>query len=295
MPALLCLLLVAAPPDGLAPLWPGHAAPGAKADVVLRPEGPLVPGALGDVRLLVSDAVTDAPVEGADVSFRFFGPKGSPEVDVPARAGALPGHYLARFTPSAPGTGAFVASVDGDLAAGDGVPVVPSTPAPRRLPWPLGLVLVGAGVALARPRREAAALLALGLLCLASGDARAHGTYVPPPAAVAGADEYVAQEIQFALGIRTATGRIEAFEPPGGGAPRQFLAVPESAVVERDGKKLLFVRLAPERFVAREPKLGGTGITDGVESVAVLSGLELDEKVVVAGAAYLRNGGAAKP
>jgi hypothetical protein len=55
------------------------------------------------------------------------------------------------------------------------------------------------------------------------------------------------------------------------------------------------VRIGPERFVAREPKLGWQDQVGGVPQVAVLDGLDLDEKVVIQGAAFLRNGGAETP
>ncbi|MHB8419292.1 MAG: hypothetical protein ACYDCL_14540 [Myxococcales bacterium] len=292
----LWLLLAAAGPDGLAPLGPGYAGAGSRADVVLRPVSEVAAGRSVELKLLVSDALTDAPVSAAKVSLRLFGPQGSADLAADARAAALPGHYLARVTPLVAGSEAFVASVAGDLVAGDGVAVAAaSVPAPRRRSWPWASLCLGcAGMVLVLRRRPA--LLALCLLCSAAGDARAHGAYTPPPAAVPGADVYVAQEIQFALGLRTARGQIESFEPEGGeGAPRRFLAVPRSAIVERGGHELLFVRLAPERFVAREPKLGWETESDGADEVAVLSGLELDENVVVRGAAFLGNGGAVTP
>jgi hypothetical protein len=289
--AALWLLLAATLPDGVAPLGTGYPAPGPRVDVVLRATKPLVPGELVPLKLLVSDAATDAPVEGATVSLRMFGPQGSAELDAVAQEGTSPGHYLAGVTPAASGSDAFVVSVDGELVAGEGVTVAARPVPARRLLWPWAL-LIGLGLALARR----VPLAALVLLCGLAGDARAHGTYVPPPAAIPGADVYVAQEIQFALGLRTAVATVEPFEAPdSAAAPRSFLAVPRSAIVERDGHELLFVRVAPERFVAREPRLGWTREVGGVESVAVLTGLGLDEKVVVAGAAFLRNGGALPP
>jgi cobalt-zinc-cadmium efflux system membrane fusion protein len=71
-------------------------------------------------------------------------------------------------------------------------------------------------------------------------------------------------------------------------AARQYPAVPRGAIVERNGKKLILVRLSPERFVAREATLGWTA----GDWVAVERGANPGEKVVIQGAAFLRNGGA---
>jgi hypothetical protein len=168
----------------------------------------------------------------------------------------------------------------------------------RRSPfWPFILGIAAALLLFAGLRKRGGKVVAAGLLLLAASDARAHGAFIPPPASVPGAKVFLAQEIQFVLGIRTAPATVETFAAPKGslGAARRFIGVPRSAVVERDGHKLIFVRIGPERFVAREPKLGWQDQVGGVPQVAVLDGLDLDEKVVIQGAAFLRNGGAETP
>ena len=120
---------------------------------------------------------------------------------------------------------------------------------------------------------------------------RAHGADEAGLPIAPGSELGLGQEIQFALGLRTARVTVASFQPPpelSGAAPRSSPAVPRSAVVERDGKKLVFVRLAPERFVAREVTLGWS--SGG--QVAVEAGLQPGELAVVAGGAFLRNGGA---
>jgi hypothetical protein len=161
--------------------------------------------------------------------------------------------------------------------------------------WPFVVGAAAVLLLLTVLRTRSRLTVAGALLLLAAGDARAHGAFSPPPAAVAGADVFVAQEIQFALGIRTLPAAVETFSPPAGigGAPRAFTGVPRDAIVERDGHKLVFVRVAPERFVAREPKLGWETSGAGATVVAVAEGIEPGEKVVVEGAAFLRNGRAA--
>jgi hypothetical protein len=132
-------------------------------------------------------------------------------------------------------------------------------------------------------------------LCLfVAGGATAHDTSSLLSDRIPGSQVDLAQELQFALGIRTQPVVVMTFTPPAGVglAARQAPGVPRSAVVERDGKKLAFVRIAPERFVARELSLGWPGQGD---TVAVSSGLQPGERVVVAGAAFLRNGGGLLP
>ncbi len=57
------------------------------------------------------------------------------------------------------------------------------------------------------------------------------------------------------------------------------LVVPRSAVFEKDGRKLVFIHTAPERFTAREVALGASLGT----SVAVTGDLESGDRVVTAG------------
>ena len=77
-----------APPDGLAPLQPGLPQAGSSFDLVLRPEA-------GGCRLLLSDAETDAPIEGAKLALQRFGKAGTKPIDVAAAPGRYDGHYLA--------------------------------------------------------------------------------------------------------------------------------------------------------------------------------------------------------
>ncbi len=290
----------------VAPLGPSHPAEGRLVDLVVRSPADLRAGAPTTLKLLLSDAATDAPVVGAKVALELFGAKGLGPIRGEATPGSQPGVYL--FSTRFPALGRFavVASVrtpgGNELLAAEGLEVGPALihVSPGRSP--LWVLLSGIAAALMvlgafRLRRLPAAVALL--LLLAGGDALAHGAFTPPPASVPGANVFVSQEIQFALGIRTAPATPEDFEPPGGGeASRTFIGIPRSAVVERDGHKLIFVRVGPERFVAREPKLGWPKVGDargGGSRVAVLGGLGLDEKVVVEGAAFLRNGGAEPP
>jgi len=144
-------------------------------------------------------------------------------------------------------------------------------------------------------RANGSVLLLGGVLAftlLRGGDARAHGPggdVAPEPP---GSQLYLAQEMQFALGLRTALVELKRFTADDPAlAARQYPAVPRGAVVERDGKKLIMVRLAPERFVAREVTLGWA---DG-DWVAVERGVNPGDRIVVEGAAFLRNGGAVAP
>jgi multidrug efflux pump subunit AcrA (membrane-fusion protein) len=67
------------------------------------------------------------------------------------------------------------------------------------------------------------------------------------------------------------------------GRPDSSLVLPRSAVVEKDGRRLVFVHTAPEEFTAREvmitSRLG--------ERVAVRGSLEAGERVVVSGSPSL--------
>ena len=303
---LFALLALAVPPErAIAPLGPGHPAVGSRVDLVVRGPADLRAREPATLKLLLSDAATDAPVQSAKISVELFGPAGLPPLRGDA-TGSAPGSYL--FSTTFPGAGRFALAAtvgragDSDLLAAGGLDVGPigSPRAPPRSPvWPFALGVVAALLlfaALRSLRRPAAA----AMLLLLAGDARGHGAFTPPPATVPGAEVYLSQEVQFELGLRTAPAMVEAFQPPAGngGAARAFIGVPRSAVVERDGHKLIFVRVEPERFVAREPKLGWSRADDepgAATRVAVLDGLELDEKVVVEGAAFLRNGGAQAP
>ncbi len=284
--------------DGLAPAGPGHSAPGTKVDLVVRMPAAAAPGAPVPLRVLASDSATDAPLRGAQLDLRFFGPAGTSPIELKPVAGTLAGHYLATATFPKAGRWALAALADGEWLAANGFTVAaPAKEAGRGRAWPW---ILGAGLLLAGALAVRRALLPAGvaLLCsLAAGEALAHGYLTPKAAAIPGADVYVPQEIQFALGLRTAPAAVETFPAPAGSgeAPRQFLGIPRSALVDREGKKLVFVRLAPERFVAREPKLGWERDGPDGPRVAVLSDLQLDERVVVDGAAFLRNGGATPP
>jgi len=70
----------------------------------------------------------------------------------------------------------------------------------------------------------------------------------------------------------------------GAGAPARVLAVPDAAVIEDGGRRLVFVKLGPEAFVRREVVLGGR---DG-DAWAVRTGVTRGERVVVAGTYQLR-------
>ena len=63
------------------------------------------------------------------------------------------------------------------------------------------------------------------------------------------------------------------------GGVESALVVPRSAVFERDGRKLVFVHTAPERFTAREVTLG----TSLGARVAVTGDLNPGDRVVVSG------------
>ncbi len=69
------------------------------------------------------------------------------------------------------------------------------------------------------------------------------------------------------------------------GAPRETLAVPEAAVLEVEGRRLVFVHTAPERFEAREVALGRR---DGGR-VEVTGGLAPGERVTVRGLGAVRH------
>jgi hypothetical protein len=282
----LAILLASAPRDGLAPLQPGVAQAGTRFDLVLRPQG-------DGCRFLLSDAETDAPVTGAKLGLQRFGKAGTKAVDETAAAGRYDGHYLADCG------GAGEALVVNAAAAGGAdlftftMPAAPPAPAkpPKTASIPVlaGIVLLLAAWTLRRHRGTRAALM--GLCLLSAGDAAAHGADEAGLPIAPGSELGLGQEIQFALGLRTARVTVASFEPPaelGPAAPRTSPSVPRSAVVERDGKKLVFVRLAPERFVAREVTLGWSSGA----YVAVEAGLQPGELAVVSGGAFLRNGGA---
>ena len=306
LPLSLALLLSAVPRDGLAPLQPGLAQAGSRFDLVLRPQAE-------GCRFLLSDAETDAPIDGAKLSLKQFGKVGSGPVESSAAIGQYEGHYLASCPP--PGE-AVVAEADAadrsDLFAFT-LPAAPAAPAkpPKTASFPLlaafGLLLVAwvtnfllrrrrgrtkEGVhQSARPWGSSSRLLLLAVFLLSAGDAAAHGADEAGLPIAPGSELSLGQEIQFALGLRTARVTVASFAPPESlpdAAPRSSPAVPRSAVVERDGKKLVFVRLAPERFVAREVTLGWSEDS----AVAVEAGLQPGELAVVAGGAFLRNGGA---
>jgi hypothetical protein len=286
----LAILLSGAPRDGLAPLQPGLAQAGSSFDLVLRPE-------VGGCRLLLSDAESDAPVAGAKLGLQHFGKAGTKPTDGAATPGQYEGHYLAECP--APGEALVVnASAAGGadlftftLPAPAGPPT--SHPQAAGVPVVLGLFLLLVWVVMRRRGQGWKALL-LTLIVATAGDAAAHGADEAGLPIAPGSELGVGQEIQFALGLRTARVTVAAFQPPAAlskAAPRSSPAVPRSAVVERDGKKLVFVRLAPERFVAREVTLGWNNGTQ----VAIESGLQPGELAVTSGGAFLRNGGATGP
>lgn len=68
------------------------------------------------------------------------------------------------------------------------------------------------------------------------------------------------------------------------GIAERVLAIPDSAVIEQEGRRFAYVHLAPEEFEAREVRLGRR---DG-GWVEVLAGLERGERVVTEGAYPLR-------
>lgn len=287
----LAILLTSAPLDGLAPLRPGVAAAGVVLDLVLRPnpEG---------CRLLLSDAESDAPVVGAKLSVTRFGPTDHPTIEATAAAGRYEGHYL--LDRPEPGETLAVAVARGGLP-GDlfvlsapvvEVAVAEVSRAPSLLPAALGLAVLA--LLVWRRRARTGRLGALVFALLAAGDARAHGGDAAGLPVAPGTEVKLAQEIQFALGLRTARVEPATFLPPQASdqaAPRTYPSAMRSAVVERDGKKLIFIRVAPELFVAREVTLGWSN----GQNVAVEAGVQPGELAVVSGAGFLRNGGAALP
>jgi hypothetical protein len=300
MVSLLGLLLAVATPsitDGLAPEGPGFAGQGTRLNVVARSlDG------TKKLKLLISDGQTDAPLGGqVEVEVYRFGPTGQSS-HAAAVAGSYPGHYLVELPQPGSGRQSLVVKVtvagrEPELLAVDGIAGEPDSPptlgTPAK-PMPDLPVFGLAGFALVVLLRRRRALLpgVLALAIFGATDARAHGpggdVAPEPPGSVL----YLSQELQFELGVRTSTVELRTFAAPGATeAPRQYPAVPRSAVVERYGKKLLIVRLGPERFVAREATLGWT--EPGF--VAVERGVNPGEHVVVEGAAYLRNGGAVAP
>jgi membrane fusion protein, heavy metal efflux system len=68
------------------------------------------------------------------------------------------------------------------------------------------------------------------------------------------------------------------------GAVRSLPVVPQAAVVQEYGLTVVFVELAPGRFERRQVTIG----PPGGDVVAVLAGLKVDERVVVAGAMLLK-------
>jgi len=309
MPAALLLAagIALAAGDGLAPVGKGYQTTAGGTSLVLRP-AQVAAGYAATWRLLLSDSQTDAPIQSAQVDLAVYGPseraaQGSAPQTVRARAGSFPGHYLAELKQPPIGRYAAMVTVAGsgaaepEVMAVDGIEVVappsePITPRPPGL-WYWGgvaaLLLLGY---LIRSRIGKAAVAASVALLVAAG-ARAHDTSNPGDR-VPGSQEDLAQELQFALGVRTQPVAVLTFEAPAGSglAPRQGPGVPRSAIVERDGKKLVFVRLSPERFAAREVRLGWRGPGD---AVAVTSGLQPGELVVIAGGAFMRNGGGQLP
>lgn len=71
----------------------------------------------------------------------------------------------------------------------------------------------------------------------------------------------------------------------GAGEAESVVAVPEAAVLDIDGRRIVYVHTGPEEFEAREIAVG---TRDG-EAVEVVRGLEAGERVVVVGAYTLRN------
>jgi hypothetical protein len=299
--ALLGVLLAATLPplDRLAPEGPGFAAQSEEVTVVVR----LLNGAPKAMKLLLSDAQTDAPIQG-EVEVERFGPVGQ-AARAKAVAGSFPGHYLVELGEASGGRQALVVKVTAagrppEILAVDGLsgastasplPAAPGNPSPDVTVMDLSLLALAVTWP-RRGRRFGLAGLLLAFALLSGSDARAHGPggdVAPEPP---GSQLYLAQEIQFALGLRTASVELKTFSAGAPGlAARQYPAIPREAVVERDGKKLVMVRLAPERFVAREATLGWA---DG-DWVAVERGVSPGERIVVDGAAFLRNGGAVPP
>jgi RND family efflux transporter MFP subunit len=71
----------------------------------------------------------------------------------------------------------------------------------------------------------------------------------------------------------------------GAGAERNVVAVPDAAVLDIDGRRVVYVHATPEEFEAKEIALGRR---DG-DMYEVVQGLEGGERVVVVGAFTLRN------
>jgi len=307
--ALVALLLAAgiSGADGLAPGGPGLVAEGSTVFLVVLP----LPGEAGKVKLLLSDAQTDAPLQ-AEIEVQRFG-AAEKSARAQARSGDLAGHYFVELKAAPEDHAALVLKVtvsgrDPELLVVNGLatsalPLAPPTPLANASPaTPARDLTVAAMLGMSlfflllrRTRRESAnplrPLMLVGLVFWAA-DARAHGPQGDRAPEPPGSLLYLAQEIQFALGVRTAPVELKRFAARESAlAPRQYPAVPRNAVVERYGKKLVIVRLGPEQFVAREVTLGWA---EG-DWVAVERGVNPGERVVVSGGAFLRNGGAVAP
>lgn len=83
---------------------------------------------------------------------------------------------------------------------------------------------------------------------------------------------------------RLKVGMFAAIEVASGGA-REGLVVPESAIVEQEGRKLVFVHTAPEEFRAQEVAIGNK---DGT-NIEIRDGLQPGDRVVTVGTYALRN------
>ncbi|MFZ5469575.1 MAG: efflux RND transporter periplasmic adaptor subunit [Myxococcota bacterium] len=73
----------------------------------------------------------------------------------------------------------------------------------------------------------------------------------------------------------------------GAGAREETLAVPDAAIVQLEGRKVVYVHTAPEEFVARDVSLGAK---DGAYH-ALKQGLEEGARVVTVGTFHLRSAG----
>jgi cobalt-zinc-cadmium efflux system membrane fusion protein len=71
----------------------------------------------------------------------------------------------------------------------------------------------------------------------------------------------------------------------GAGQGRRTLAVPDAALVNLDGKQVVFIHTGPEEFVTREVALGSR---DGAYW-AVRAGVAAGDRVVVQGVHQLRS------
>lgn len=71
----------------------------------------------------------------------------------------------------------------------------------------------------------------------------------------------------------------------GAGAPAEVLVVPESAVLDVDGRRVVFVHTAPEEFQSREIAVGRR---DG-DKIEVRAGLVAGDRVVITGLLSLKN------